>query len=126
MKKIAILLVLLVAALPLFAMDLIPPFQDFTDLDSAAMMADEAPTVLFFYASWCPSCKAAARELQANPGKLDGINLLIVNYDESRDLKRRYGVTYQHTIVVIDSDGDAVTKWNGGSVDDIVMKAKAM
>ena len=87
MKKIAILLVLLVAALPLFAMDLIPPFQDFTDLD---------------------------------------INLVIVNYDESRDLKRRYGVTYQHTFVVIDSDGDAVTKWNGGSVDDIVMKAKAM
>ena len=126
MKKTAILLLLLAAALPLFASDLIPPFKDFTDLDSAAMMADEAPTVLFFYASWCPTCRAAARELKADPGKLDGINLLIVDYDKSRDLQRRYGVTYQHTFVIIDSDGEAVTKWNGGGVDDIVMKARDM
>lgn len=100
---------------------LIPPFHDFMDLESAAMKADTEPTVLFFYATWCPSCKAAAKELKESPEKLDGINLLIVDYDNSDELQKKYGVTYQHTFVLIDSDGEAIDTWNGGNIDDIVM-----
>ena len=105
-------------------MGLIDPFHDFTDLKSAAMMADSKPTVLFFYATWCPTCKTTAEELKASPGKLDGVNLLIVDYDNSDDLQMKYGVTYQHTFVLIDSDGEALDTWNGGGIDDILMHAE--
>ena len=105
-------------------MGLIDPFPNFMDLESAAMKADSAPTVLFFYATWCPTCKVAADELKANPEKLDGVNLLIVDYDNSDDLQRKYGVTYQHTFVLIDSEGEAVDTWNGGGIDDILMHAE--
>ena len=106
-------------------MMLIDPFPNFHGLEEARMMADEKPTVLFFYATWCPNCQAAKQELQARADELEGINLLIVDYDNSDELQKKYGVTYQHTFVQIDDEAMAVTKWNGGSVDDILMKTEA-
>ena len=106
------------------SMGLIAPFPDFMDLESAAMKADSMPTVLFFYATWCPTCKAAAEELKASPERLDGVNLLIVDYDDSDDLQKKYGITYQHTFVLIDSDGEAIDSWNGGGIDEILMHAE--
>lgn len=31
-----------------------------------------------------------------------------------------YGVTYQHTFVQIDENGDALAKWNGGDVEKLL------
>ena len=33
-----------------------------------------------------------------------------VNYDTETSLKSRYGVTYQHTFVLIDGEGNAIQK----------------
>ncbi len=110
-------------------MGLIDPFPDFVNIEKAMMAAESRPTVLLFYATWCPSCKALKEELQARAGDLEGINLLIVDYDNSDDLQKKYGVSYQHTFVQIDAMGTAVTKWNGGDVDQIlesVMKEEMM
>lgn len=105
-------------------MGLIDPFADFTTLDKAQMQATEGPTVLLFYATWCPSCKALKEELQARAMDLKGINLLIVDYDNSDDLQKKYGVSYQHTFVQIDGRGMEVVKWNGGDVDQILETVK--
>ncbi|WP_053228245.1 TlpA family protein disulfide reductase [Spirochaeta cellobiosiphila] len=99
---------------------LIDPYPDFMDLEGAQLMAQSEPTVLFFYATWCPTCQEAKKELQSRVDDLKGINLLIVDYDNSDDLQKMYGVTYQHTFVQIDSEGKAIKKWNGGSVDKIL------
>jgi len=42
------------------------------------------------------------------------------DYDTERGLKQKYGVTYQHTYVQVDSDGREVAKWNGGGVDKLL------
>ena len=106
-------------------MMLIEPYPDFPGLEKARMMAADKPTVLFFYATWCPTCQEAKKALQARAEELDGINLYIVDYDNSDDLQKKYGVTYQHTFVQIDEQGMAVQKWNGGAVDEILMKIEA-
>ena len=90
------------------------PIMDFQGMEDAMMLAESKPTVLFFNASWCPSCQAAMKELNAAPEKLTGINLLLVDYDNSDDLQKKYGVTYQHTFVHINPDGSAIKTWNGG------------
>ncbi len=100
------------------------PVLDFHGMEDAMMLAEEKPTVLFFYASWCPTCQAAMKEIEAEPGKLAGMNLLIVDYDNSDDLKMKYGVTYQHTFVQISPTGEAVTIWNGGGVDEILINTE--
>lgn len=98
------------------------PLSDFTDMDNAMMQAEEKPTVLFFHASWCPSCKSARKDFEENLSRLEGVNLLVVDYDDSKELQKKYGVTYQHTFVQISPSGEALAKWNGGGTDELLGK----
>lgn len=83
--------------------------------------------VLFFYASWCPTCIPADAAFSANSGMIpDDVTLIRVNYNdpetdqEEKDLARKYGITYQHTFVQIDSAGKEIAKWNGGQIDELL------
>lgn len=70
--------------------------------------------VLFFRASWCPTCIAVDKDIKANLGKIPStLAILDVNYDNSTELKKKYGVTYQHTFVQVDKDGNLIKKWSG-------------
>ena len=70
--------------------------------------------VLFFRASWCPTCKAVDADIKANLSKIPGsLAILDVNYDNSTALKQKYGVTYQHTFVQVDAQGNLIKKWSG-------------
>lgn len=93
---------------------------DFKDMDDAMMMAESNTTVLFFHARWCPSCKAARKDFESNSSELKGVNLIIVDYDSSSDLKKKYNVTYQHTFVQISPSGEAIVKWNGGGTEELL------
>lgn len=97
----------------------------FTDLESAMALASKGPTVLFFAADWCPTCKDALKDLNANGASLGKISVVVVDYDASRALKARYGVSYQHTFVQIDAAGKAIAIWNGGGVNQILARAVA-
>ena len=91
-----------------------------TDLDDARALAAMGPTVLFFFADWCPSCRADMAQIEDRIEELGDITIVVVDYDRSRDLKKQYGVSYQHTYVQIDADGEAVELWNGGGVEGIL------
>ena len=70
--------------------------------------------VLFFRASWCPTCRAVDGDIKANLSKIPStLAILDVNYDNSASLKQKYGVTYQHTFVQVDKDGNLIKKWSG-------------
>lgn len=76
--------------------------------------AEKGDVVLFFKASWCPSCKAVDADIKANRTSIkDGLTILEVDYDNSQALKTKYGVTYQHTFVQVDSNGTQIAKWSG-------------
>src|SRR3989338_2109218 len=62
--------------------------------------ANSGDVVLFFRASWCPTCKAVDADIRANFSAIPGgLTILDVDYDNSSALKQKYGVTYQHTFV---------------------------
>jgi thiol-disulfide isomerase/thioredoxin len=70
--------------------------------------------VLFFRASWCPTCRVVDVDIKANLSKIpSSLAILDVNYDDSTVLKQKYGVTYQHTFVQVDKDGNLIKKWSG-------------
>lgn len=78
--------------------------------------AETGDVVLFFHASWCPSCRALNSDIEANMGAIpEGVSILKVNYDAETELKKKYGVTNQHTLVQVDKDGILIKKWSGGS-----------
>ncbi len=93
---------------------------------SKLAMAKEGKVVLFFRASWCPTCRALdasiRKEASAIPGNL---TILDVDYDTYKDLKAKYGVTTQHTLVQVDADGREITKWVGSeNLAELVAKLK--
>ena len=93
-----------------------------TEEKSDEMQAEIGPTVLFFYADWCPTCKTAMRDIDSRIPDLGNITVVVVDYDKENQLKRKYGITYQHTYVQIDPMGEKVALWSGGAVDDILKK----
>ncbi|OGG26589.1 hypothetical protein A3A64_01570 [Candidatus Gottesmanbacteria bacterium RIFCSPLOWO2_01_FULL_48_11] len=46
--------------------------------------------------------------------------LLKLNYDTATELKKKYGVTYQHTFVQVDAQGNKVTAWSGGGLAELI------
>lgn len=87
--------------------------------------------VLFFYASWCPTCKPTDTDLKLSIDKIPpDVTVIRVNYNdpdtdqEEKDLAKNYGITYQHTFVQIDAQGKEITKWNGGRTEDLLAKIK--
>jgi len=72
--------------------------------------------VLFFKADWCPSCRALDSDIKSNLSEIPSdVIILEVNYDTETELKKKYGVTTQHTLVQVNSNGDLVQKWSGGN-----------
>lgn len=87
----------------------------------------EAKRVLFFYASWCPTCRPADADFKANLDKIPSdFTVVRVNYNDpetdqsEKDLAKKYAVTYQHTYVQINSNGKEIRKWNGGGLTELL------
>lgn len=90
----------------------------------ASLVGKTDDTVLFFHAGWCPSCQAADKAITSG-NVPEGLSILKTDFDSSTDLRKKYGVTGQHTFVQVDADGELIKKWVGGnSVDDIVSKVQ--
>ena len=82
--------------------------------EKVALASATNNVVLFFRASWCPTCRAVDIDIKANLSKIpSSLTILDVNYDNSTALKQKYGVTYQHTFVQVDKDGNLIKKWSG-------------
>ncbi|MGA2545641.1 MAG: thioredoxin family protein [Rectinemataceae bacterium] len=92
----------------------------FKNLASAEALAMKSPTVLFFAADWCPNCQADLKDINANGFRLGKVNVVVVDYDKSVELKAKYGITVQDSYVQIDSMGAKLATWNGGGVDGIL------
>lgn len=76
--------------------------------------------VLFFHATWCPTCKIADQQFSSKSDMIpEGVVVLKTDYDTNSDLKKKYGITYQHTFVQIDSEGNELAKWNGGGITEL-------
>jgi thiol-disulfide isomerase/thioredoxin len=99
-------------------------------VDLAAYEADPATfhdagdVVLFFNASWCPTCRTTVQSLDAK-GVPAGLTVVSVDFDDSTELRQRHGVTVQHTFVQVGPDGAAVTKFTGSATGEDIAAATA-
>jgi len=100
-------------------------YKDYSPTALAEATKNGGKAVLFFWAAWCPNCKTANAELLANINKIpNNVTVLKTNYDNEKSLKTKYGVTYQHTFVQVDAQGNQITKWNGGGISDLLANIK--
>lgn len=107
------------SATPEAAEPMVGAYLDYTD---GAIEATAGPKALFFHAPWCPKCRALDEDLQAS-GPPDGLTIFKVDYDSRGDLRQKYGVTLQTTIVFLDDGGEvlsSVVLYDDPSVDSLV------
>lgn len=77
--------------------------------------------VYFFHAKWCPTCKVADQEFTSRANEIpQDVIVFKTDYDTEKDLKTKYGITYQHTFVYVDSAGNELAKWNGGGIAELI------
>jgi thioredoxin 1 len=89
------------------------------------VIGNGSTSLLFFHAPWCPNCRTADKDLVSIYA--DGtasISTYKVDYDTAAALKSRYGVTYQHTFVLIDGEGNALKTVSGPTASALAALVK--
>ncbi len=86
----------------------------------AQAIAKGEPAVLFFHAPWCPKCVAIDKEITAlfNSEEFP-MSLYKIDYDSEKTLRATYGVTYQHTFVLVTGLGEEVRVIQGPTIDQV-------
>ncbi len=81
--------------------------------------------VLFFHATWCPSCRATDADIVTQQGDIpEDVVIFKADYDKEVALKKQYGIISQHSFVLTDSSGKALKKWAGGKLSTIISKTQ--
>jgi thioredoxin 1 len=99
-----------------------------TTLPEEAVKASESyvnkgtPTVFFFFAEWCPACRAFKPTLEQIEAKYPGVKVLRMNVDEQKDLTKTFKVTSIPTLFLFDKDGKFVESTTGGLAEDKLAK----
>jgi len=77
-------------------------------------MAEGRPVVYYFWAAWCPICRAEEpsikKWIETSEHPIAGFR---VNYDTESALKAQYKVPYQHTTVFLNAKGGEVERFSG-------------
>lgn len=94
------------------------PLLDFAKADYDMVLGSDKLIVLYFYANWCPICKAETESALYpifNQLSSDQVVGFRVNYNDNqtdndeKDLAREFGVAYQHTKVFV-KNGERILK----------------
>ena len=97
----------------------------YVDYDAAMVdgaLAAGQNVILFFHATWCPSCKSLDAAINSSLSSIPADTLIVkVDYDTSTDLKKKYRVVGQHTTVMLNADGSEKSKKLGArSVSEVL------
>lgn len=76
---------------------------------AALQAAKDKRKLLFFHAAWCPQCRALEKSIEQS-GVPVGVAIFKVDFDNSHELRQKYDVTIQTTIVEIDEQGNLLKK----------------
>ncbi len=105
-------------------------YSPFAKAEYDKARAEGKVVFLEFYANWCPLCsrqKPVDESVFADPSVPKGVAGFQVNYKDSetdadeQELARQFGITYQHTRVILAKGGSLFHKKTGNSEKDEII-----
>lgn len=96
-------------------------YQDYSQ-EKLLSAVKKGKVVLFFAAtSWCSTCSELDKAIKGNYSKLpQDITILKVDYDRDQEMRRKYAVTMQTTLILLDSTGNEVKRWVSGDFNKLL------
>jgi thiol:disulfide interchange protein len=66
-------------------------YTDYDELKVSEALASGQKVALFFHATWCPTCKALEKSINAEISSIPTDTLIVkVDYDTSTEMKKKY------------------------------------
>ena len=122
LAKLVVAVALVCGAALAHALDIKP----YTAQALAEAQKANQPVALHFRADWCPTCRAQDKALQSlKTEKGLDLTVLTVNYDTEKDLKRRFKVNAQSTLVVLKGQKEETRLVGDTSALNILMALKS-
>lgn len=87
-----------------------PASGSYVDYREGVIENTAGQKILFFHAPWCSQCRALEASIQKGPVP-EGVTIIKVDYDSMQELRQKYGVTLQTTLVKVDDNGQLVEKY---------------
>lgn len=101
------------------SIELAPNYYTYTDQTFQMAKESGKTIVLYFWAPWCVTCTSLDIELEEEKATIpEDLIVLRINYDKASQLKKQYNIVTQHTFVQLDSEGNAVSSWVGGDIEN--------
>jgi thioredoxin 1 len=87
----------------------------YTDYSPEKLASAEGKDILlFFHATWCEECHELNKNINEHLNEIpENVLILKVDYDTSTELKKKYGITHQYTLVQVDTQGNMIKKFSG-------------
>ncbi|QGY39863.1 thioredoxin fold domain-containing protein [Pseudodesulfovibrio cashew] len=102
------------------------PAMDVAQLDNYLTANKGKPTMLIFWATWCPSCKQAIPEMEKlAQSHGDKVNVITVSVDERRELLTRYFQDKEQPLPVYWGGEDLVRKFGVEAIPTLVLFNKS-
>lgn len=83
---------------------------EYVAYDESTLANTTGTRILFFHAPWCPQCRALDADI-ANAKLPDGVTIFKTDYDSNQELRQKYGVTLQTTLIKLDASGNLAEKY---------------
>ncbi len=88
--------------------------KPFSATELSTLQQQGRPLAVHFHADWCSTCVNQAKSLEAlkSDPQLQGMTVLVANYDQEKDLRKSMKVRSQSVMVVF-KGAQEVTRVNG-------------
>lgn len=82
----------------------------YLEYSSELVSSTPGEKLLFFHAPWCSQCQQLEADIESSELP-KGVTVFKVDYDSNQDLRQKYGVTIQTTVVKVDEKGEEIESY---------------
>ncbi len=82
----------------------------YLEYSSELVSSTPGEKLLFFHAPWCSQCQQLEADIESSELP-KGVTVFKVDYDSNQDLRQKYGVTIQTTVVKVDDKGEEIESY---------------